>query len=121
MHDEATLVYDGDCAFCRRCVAVMRRVVPRPPSAVPWQSAPLETLGLTREQCDAALQWVRGDDVRSGAAAVAAVLRHGGGPWPVAGALLDAPVVRSVAAMVYQWVAGRRACLIQPPRQPIER
>lgn len=98
----------------------MRRFVPRAPTAVPSQSAALDQLGLTREQCDEAVQWVRGGDVRSGAAAVAAVLRHGGGPWPLVGAFLAAPVVRSFAAAVYRRVARRRTCLVQPSREPIE-
>lgn len=117
----AVLVYDGDCAFCTRCVDAMRLLVPGAPVALPSQTAPLADLGLTREQCDEAVQWVCGNESRSGAAAVAAVLRHGGGAWPVAGAVLDAPIVRSVAAAVYRRVARRRACLIEHPGQPVER
>lgn len=117
----AVLVYDGECAFCRRCIGAMQRFVPRAPLAVPCQSAPLDDLGLTRRECDEAVQWVLGDDRRSGARAVAAVLRRGGGPWPVVGAVLDAPVVRSLAAAVYRRVARRRSCLVQPSGQPVER
>jgi len=118
---EAVLVYDGECAFCRRCIALMHRFVPRAPRSLPCQTAPLDALGLTRRECDEAVQWVRGTERRSGARAVAAVLRHGGGPWPVAGAVLDAPVVRSVAAAVYRRVARRRSCLVEPAGQPVER
>ena len=115
------LVYDGDCAFCRRCVVAMQRFVRGAPRAVPSRDAPLADLGLTQGECDEAVQWVRGTEHRSGARAVAAVLRNGGGLWPVAGVLLDAPVVRSAAAAVYRRVAGRRACLVEPPGEPVER
>jgi predicted DCC family thiol-disulfide oxidoreductase YuxK len=117
----AVLVYDGDCAFCKRCVAAMHRFVARAPRSVPCQAAPLADLGLTRQQCDEAVQWVCGAEQRSGARAVAAVLRHGGAPWFVIGALLDAPMVRSVAAAVYRRVARRRSCLVEPSSKPVER
>ena len=70
---EAVLVYDGECAFCRRCIAAMHRFVPRAPRSVPCQDAPLDALGLTRRECDEAVQWVRGSERRSGARSVAAV------------------------------------------------
>jgi len=39
---------------------------------------------------------------------VAALLRHAGGAWPVAGMLLATPPISWVAAVAYGWVARNR-------------
>lgn len=80
------LVYDGDCAFCAKCVRVAERVGPDA-EIVPFQRADLAELGLTGEQAAGALQWVEVDgQVRAGHEAVAAMLGTAGpgiraAPW----------------------------------------
>lgn len=107
------LVFDGECGFCRRCVAWVERRLPRRPTIVAWQATDLAALGLTEERCRAALQWVCAPRagarrIRSGHLAVAALLRHAGGAWPVAGVLLATPPISWVAAVAYGWVARNR-------------
>lgn len=107
------LVYDGECGFCRRCAAWVAAVLPRRPEIVPWQSTDLAALGLTAERCSAALQWVGtpragARRIRSGHLAVAALLRHAGGPWWILGAILATPPASWLAAGAYAWVARNR-------------
>lgn len=104
-----TLVYDGDCAFCTRCVDWMSSRMRRLPVIVPWQRADLESLGLSAAQCEVALQFVNGDGrISSGERAVARVLLHAGSGWKVLGAVLLVPGVRHLAGLVYRWVARNR-------------
>ena len=107
-----TLVFDGDCGFCTRCVGWMARLRLTAPVVVPWQRADLGALGLTAEQCDAALQWVAPDGrVSSGAEAVARLLIAHGPAWAVLGRVLLVPPVSWLAAAGYRWVAGHRSLL----------
>ena len=64
----ATFVYDGDCAFCTLCARFIERRIPSRATVIPWQFADLPALGLTREQAEAAVQWV-GEDGRIAAEA----------------------------------------------------
>lgn len=106
---EALLVYDGDCAFCSSSVRFIERRVKRHPRLEPWQRLDLDSLGLTSEQCEAAVQWV-GTDGRtaSGHEAVGRLLLHAGGMWGLVGRTILAPGVRSVAKTTYAWVARNR-------------
>ena len=71
------LVFDGDCGFCTRALGWLRlldrrRII----DTVPFQRPGVpESLGLTREQCAASVQW-RGMDGEHahGADAIAAAL-----------------------------------------------
>jgi len=124
---DATLVYDGDCAFCTRSVALLPRLRLARPTVVAWQHADLASLGLTPQQCEDAVQWVDATgQVDSGAQAVARLLLASGGPWAVLGALLRVPPLSWVAAVVYRWVAANRhrlpggtpACALPPSERP---
>ena len=105
------LVYDGDCAFCTSCIRFITRRTSRPLRCVAYQLADLVALGLTREQCADAVQWVSGDSTRSGHRAVAAALRNARLPWRPFGFIIELPGVRGVAAVVYRRVARRRNCV----------
>lgn len=108
-----TLIFDGECAFCRRCADWVRarRNAPR---VVAYQSAPLADWSLRREDCERAVQWI-GERRHEGAPAISAVLVHLGAPWSAAGRLIAAPGVRRVAERVYGRIAARRRCRITPP------
>lgn len=105
----ATLVFDGDCGFCTRCVALVPRSARRTTTVVPYQRADLAALGLTAAECASAVQWVADDGTRSrGAGAVARLLRDAGGGWRVLGTALLVPPLSWVAALVYRVVAANR-------------
>jgi predicted DCC family thiol-disulfide oxidoreductase YuxK len=120
----STLVFDGDCGFCTRCVAFVPRAALRTTTVVPYQRADLGALGLTAAECAAAVQWVGADGSRArGHAAVGRVVGEAGGAWRVVGALLLVPPISWLAAGVYRLVAANRmrlpggtpACALPPP------
>ncbi len=75
---------------------------------VPWQRADLLALGLTREQCAEAIQWVSDGVVLSGPAAAGAALRSGVWVWRPLGWLLRLPLVERLAWPFYRWVSRNR-------------
>lgn len=102
-------MYDGDCAFCTRSVRFIERRIARHPRIVAWQAADLDALGLTREMCETAVQWVDVDGtVSSGHRAVARTLVHGGGAWRLLGHLISLPGVSALAGVTYRWIARNR-------------
>lgn len=105
------LVFDGDCAFCTSSARFGQRWLGLE-HVEPWQRLDLPGLGLTEEQCEQAVQWVGPDGaIASAEGAVGAALVHAGGVWRWLGRLLLAPGVRSVAGLVYRWVARNRSKL----------
>ncbi|MDP9644098.1 putative DCC family thiol-disulfide oxidoreductase YuxK [Actinopolyspora lacussalsi] len=126
MTELPALIYDGDCGFCTRSVRLADRLPVRV-SSVPWQEANLEWLGVPEQRARNEVVFV--DEyhrLHGGAAAVATLLRHCRGPWRLAGSVLAAPVIRSVADAVYRLVANNRhrlpgetpACQLPPERRP---
>ena len=103
------LVFDGDCAFCTRCVDLARRWFGRQPHIVPWQRADLDELGLTRDACESAVQFVDADGrISSGEVAVARLLIFAGRGWRLLGLVILAPGVRQSSGFVYRWIARNR-------------
>ncbi|NDD71835.1 MAG: DUF393 domain-containing protein [Actinobacteria bacterium] len=103
------LIWDGDCAFCARCVQFIERRIKTGAKIVAHQKADLKSLGLTTEQCTTALQWVSRDStVRSGSRAVAALLRSSSFGWAILGVAIDLPVVRAVSSVIYKVIAKNR-------------
>jgi predicted DCC family thiol-disulfide oxidoreductase YuxK len=103
-----TLVFDGDCAFCTKCVGLIPKKAAAQLTVVPWQFADLAALGLTPEQCITALQFVDDGHIASGHAAVASVLRRSSWPLRLAGAAMMIPPVSWLAALTYRVVAANR-------------
>ncbi len=102
------LVYDGDCAFCTRCVGVLERIGPKA-EIVAWQLTDLDPLGVTEEQAAAAVQWVEVDGtVRAGHEAIAAALSAAGPFWKAVAWILLLPGISWLAAKVYRLVAANR-------------
>jgi predicted DCC family thiol-disulfide oxidoreductase YuxK len=118
-----TLVFDGDCGFCTRSVSLVPKLRLRVDEVVPYQRTDLVGLGLTREACADAVQWV-GDDgaTAAGHRAVARLLVNSGPLWQLLGVLLLVPPVSWLAAGVYRLVAANRmrlpggtpACAVRP-------
>lgn len=118
------LVFDGDCAFCTRCAAVARRLLPADVQVVPWQSTDLAAAGVSAARAQTEVLWFDRDGaVAGGAPAVVQALRAAGLPWSVPGVVLSVPPVRWVAPLAYRLVAANRhrlpggtaACRVPPP------
>ncbi len=100
------MIFDGDCGFCTASVNVIRRWIRPDCDIEPWQFTAIEEFDLTAEECTTAVQFVTGDrSVYSGSRAVMQMLRTAPLPWPVLGAIGDAPGVAFVADRVYRWIA----------------
>jgi len=103
------LVFDGDCQFCTRAAGWSRAIAPAEVSIAASRDVDLQAVGLTRQQCTEALQFVGSDGfVRSGAGAVAGLLRGCGGGWAVAGRAMDLPGVSTIAGVCYRVVSRHR-------------
>lgn len=106
--ERPVLVYDGDCAFCTRCVRVLERIGPDA-EIVAWQFTDLAELGITAQQATDAVQWVQIDGtVRSGHEAIAAMLTNAGRIWTIIGHMILLPGISWMAAKVYRLVARNR-------------
>ena len=104
------MLYDGDCGFCTASAHAARgrwfraRVEVRP-----LQRADLVVHSLTVDKCVETLHVVDGDGgIHVGSDAVAVVLKHSRLPWPLIGAVLRLPGVRSAAQKAYAVVARHR-------------
>ncbi len=108
--DAALLVYDGDCAFCQRCIDVGSRILPERFRAEPYQFLPLAELGLTVDQARTAVWWVQPSrPPRSGHRAVAGLLQaQHRWWWSSAGWLIEHPPVSALASRLYDVIARNR-------------
>jgi predicted DCC family thiol-disulfide oxidoreductase YuxK len=105
----SVLVFDGDCGFCSSSIRFIQRRIPTRAAMVPWQRAPLDSYGVTREQARDAVLWVApGGRVAAGPEAVAALLRDAGGGWRALGVVLDLRPVRALAWPAYRWISRHR-------------
>ena len=122
------LIFDGDCAFCTSSAHWLARCLHRSqgPNArlVPWQFTDLAALGATAERAQREALWVASDGtIYGGAAAFAEWLKFRGGAYGVVGRVINLPVVRALAAVVYRVIAKNRhrmpggspACALPPP------
>ena len=122
--EKSFLIWDGDCAFCARCVQFIQRRIKTSATIVAHQKADLKVLGLTTEQCNQALQWVNSNgQIRSGSRAVAELLKTANSGWPVLGVLIDLPTIRIFSSAIYKLIAknrqhlpgGTAACALDSP------
>jgi predicted DCC family thiol-disulfide oxidoreductase YuxK len=105
----ATLLYDGDCGFCSACARLIERRIPTRASIVPWQRADLDALGVTAQECDAAVQWVGDNGTHAaGSVAIGRLLLDAGTFWRPLGWLLVHPPIRFVSWPVYHWLSRNR-------------
>lgn len=104
-----TLIYDGDCEFCRRSVGLVDRWDVRDRiDLVPFQSADLERYGIPRSAAEEAMHLLDpGGTVWRGAEAAREMLRLLPGGRPL-GWLFRLPGFPALAERVYAWIARRR-------------
>lgn len=103
------MIFDGDCGFCTASVNVIKRWIKPDCDIEPWQFTAIEQYNLTPEECSTAVQYVDSEQrVHSGSRAVMRMLRDAPIPWPVVGAIGDAPGVAWVADRTYKWIALNR-------------
>ena len=110
-----TLIYDGECGFCRAWVDRVRRWDREQRiSVIPFQDeARVAAFGIPLPALAAAMHLVLPDGrVFAGADAAPEILRLlPGKRWLAGGFRL--PGVRSVARRLYAWIARRRRCLVR--------
>lgn len=121
-----TLLYDPDCGFCTRCAGLLQRWR-LGCTVLPMDDGLLARHGVDPARAAREIPFVDGDGgVLHGSAAIAAALRTGPLPARLAGRMLQLPVVRSVAAVVYRVVArnrhrlpgGSASCRLDTTRAP---
>ncbi|HEY0537805.1 MAG TPA: DUF393 domain-containing protein [Actinoallomurus sp.] len=120
------LLFDGDCGFCTTSARFIERHVPSTAEILAYQFADLEALGTTADRASREVLWVRGDQVRGGAQAIAGLLIDAGGLWRVPGLVIRIPPFRWIAAGVYHLITvnrfrlpgGTPACALPPRERP---
>jgi len=123
------LLFDGDCAFCTASVDFLKRYIKPNARVVPWQHADLDSLGVSEQECQESIQWfaVEGSTPITEGRAVAAALRTGIAPWPLAGRMMQVPGLASVMNVAYRLVAKNRyrlpgstpACKLPAPESAV--
>jgi predicted DCC family thiol-disulfide oxidoreductase YuxK len=109
MPEQALILFDGTCGFCRYTVSRLAARWHLSGRRVPWQAADLQALGLSEEQVRARIWYVEpGAAPAGGAAAFAAWLATGDRTARLLAALLRTPGVRTAAGIVYWAVARAR-------------
>ncbi len=104
-----TFLYDGDCAFCSACARFIERRMRTSAVVIPWQFADLDSLGVTQQQAEEAVQWIDVDGrVASGPEGIARLLVDSGSYWRPLGWLLGLRPVLWLAWPAYRWVARNR-------------
>ena len=105
----ATLIYDGDCEFCRRCAEAARRRLGSKVEVLAYQEADLAVIGLTAGQAQDAAWWISESGERFGGhRCVAKVLIEAEGAWGLLGRMLEWPLISQVAGGVYRLVSRNR-------------
>jgi len=113
--ERATLIYDGECGFCREAVALVARWDRQHRvELVPFQDeAKLAAFSLPLPALAAAMHLVLPDGrVLAGADAAADLLRLLPGKRWLAW-VFAVPGVLPLARRVYAWIARRRHCLVR--------
>ncbi len=107
-----TLIYDGDCGFCKRSLAWGQRNLTAFPRAIALQSTEAKQSGLTPSQLEESI-WIVGIEKPLGAAEAAAFILklQPDVLWRTLGLLMSAWPIKVIARWVYFWVARNRGRL----------
>ena len=112
---EPTVIFDGECAFCRHWAQDLGRFLPSPPKAIPSSSVNLDELGLDRRDVERSVWLITPSRHFAGAAAIAAIFRAQ--PqffWRFLGHLMDTWPVSVIAELGYKLVSASRRYLPAP-------
>lgn len=121
----STLIFDGDCAFCTSCANFAAERLDRSIAVEPWQRLNLAAFGLTEADVTTAVYWVDASGTYRGHLGVARCCRAMGKLWPVLGRLIEFPLIRPIAGVMYRVIAtnrhkmpgGTAACRLDPTDQ----
>jgi predicted DCC family thiol-disulfide oxidoreductase YuxK len=102
------LVFDGDCAFCTSSAQRLRGWSRADLQIVAWQKSDLAALGLTAEDCAAAVQLVAPTGTLAGGRAVARALQHCRQPWRAVGQVLAWAPLQPAVEWGYRRMAANR-------------
>jgi predicted DCC family thiol-disulfide oxidoreductase YuxK len=106
MSKEITVIYDGQCEFCKNCLTwVEKKLVV---TAIPYQSADLSQYGLTIEECAAQLYVIKGKKKYGGIEAVRLLLRKRKNRITALVVKLSGPL----GDKAYKWVAANRSSAV---------
>jgi predicted DCC family thiol-disulfide oxidoreductase YuxK len=87
----------------------MQKMLSKRPPMEPYQFLDLTQYGLTPEQCREEAKFVRVDGtIKGGHLAFVETFKLAGSLWKVAATIVGLPVIRSIAGVVYRWVAKNR-------------
>ncbi len=101
-----TVIFDGDCEFCRQSVTwIQRKLFVK---AIAFQTADLQPFNLTGELCAKQVYVITDSDVYGGADAIKYLLKKRGNR--VGAMLLGA--TGNVGRAGYRWVASHRNSLL---------
>lgn len=104
-----TLIFDGDCGFCARCVAWGVQNLTDFPSPLPFQGLNPIDYGLSVSDVRKAVWVISGSQIQSGARAVAWILKQQKSlVWRLLGRFIDWCPIRPFAALGYRLVAINR-------------
>jgi predicted DCC family thiol-disulfide oxidoreductase YuxK len=104
-----TLIFDGDCAFCARWAAWARRHLPPGTHVEPWQGGNTRRYGLTVSEVQSAAYWIGGDGrAWRGSRGLAQAMMTMGRGWKALGMVIEAPIIRWMAAAGYTLIARWR-------------
>ncbi len=111
-HNLPTLLFDGDCGFCRRWIRRWNKLTGSQVRYLPYQEALARYPQLTQQQCAAAVQLVMPDGaVLPGAHAVFRALDLGGKHRWLLRLYETRPLFAALAERLYQLVAHHRLFL----------
>jgi predicted DCC family thiol-disulfide oxidoreductase YuxK len=107
-----TLIYDGDCGFCKRSLAWGQRHLPAFPRAIPSNSVEAQQAGLTQRQLEESI-WIIGIAKPLAAAEAAAFILklQPNALWRALSLLMSIWPISVIARAVYFWVARNRGRL----------
>jgi predicted DCC family thiol-disulfide oxidoreductase YuxK len=110
MVGKGLLIFDGDCAFCARTAAWLRRHLPAEYRIEASQDLPdLQELGLDRKEVHEAAYWIEPDGTRHRAhLAIVRALELSGGLLGFIAKLGSVRPFDRIAAGVYDFVARNR-------------
>jgi predicted DCC family thiol-disulfide oxidoreductase YuxK len=112
VHKRATLVFDGDCAICRRWVNYWQELTGQQLNFRPYQEAALDFPMISREAFRTSIQYIAPDgQVFSGAAATFQVLRHAPARAPWWWCYEHITAFAAVSEWAYTFFARRRGLL----------